>query len=104
MIPINNSDTAWLIVTDYLQDNDLPYLDLRNDIISPDVNQWIWDDPDMGITVGDKFNLTGTRQTICGSNLVGNDYHIDDMRFSNGNVGGEFGIGLDVGGNHDPNQ
>jgi len=40
MIPINNSDTAWLIVTDYNQDNDLPYEELREDILTSDGNQW----------------------------------------------------------------
>jgi hypothetical protein len=43
MIPINHSDTAWLIITDYNQDNNLPYEDLRNDIISPEINQWNWE-------------------------------------------------------------
>lgn len=42
MIPINNSDTAWLIVTDFNQDNNLPYLELKQDIISPNVNDWYW--------------------------------------------------------------
>ncbi len=40
MIPINNSDTAWLIVADYNQDNDLPYEDLRDDILNCNVNDW----------------------------------------------------------------
>ncbi len=42
MTPINNSDTAWLIVSDFNQDNNLPYEDLREDIISPDNNQWVF--------------------------------------------------------------
>lgn len=40
LIPINNSDTAWLIVADYNQDNNLPYEDLKEDIISPNVDEW----------------------------------------------------------------
>jgi hypothetical protein len=40
MIPINNSDTAWLIVSDYNQDNDLPYEELREDVANPNVNEW----------------------------------------------------------------
>jgi hypothetical protein len=40
MIPINNSDTAWLIVSDFNQDNDLPYKDLRDDILNCNVNEW----------------------------------------------------------------
>jgi hypothetical protein len=40
MTPINNSDTAWLIVSDYNQDNNLPYEDLREDILNPEINSW----------------------------------------------------------------
>jgi len=40
MIPINNSDTAWLIVSDYNQDNGLLYEDLREDILNCNVNEW----------------------------------------------------------------
>ncbi len=43
MIPINHSDTAWLIITDYLQDNNLPYEDLREDILNPEINNWDWE-------------------------------------------------------------
>ncbi len=42
MIPINNSDLSWLITTDYNQDNNLPYEELRQDIISPNVNDWYY--------------------------------------------------------------
>ncbi len=40
MVPINSSDTAWLIVSDYNQDNDFLYEDLREDVLNPDVDQW----------------------------------------------------------------
>jgi hypothetical protein len=40
MIPINNSDTAWLITADFNQDNNLPYLDLIEDINNPETDQW----------------------------------------------------------------
>ncbi len=43
MKPINNSDTAWLIVSDYNQDNDLPYEELREDILNPQINNWSYD-------------------------------------------------------------
>jgi hypothetical protein len=103
MVPINNSDTAWLILTDYNQDNDLPHEELREDIISPDVNSWYLEHVDIQVgggiisidveinvyiystnSVGDGF-LTGTGNTIgvfgervggnlwCGS-LVGGYY------------------------------
>ena len=42
MIPINNSDTAWLIVSDYNQDNNIPYEDLREDVLNPETNHWIY--------------------------------------------------------------
>jgi hypothetical protein len=42
MNPINNSDTAWLIVSDYNQDNGIFYEDLREDVLNPNVNQWHW--------------------------------------------------------------
>jgi hypothetical protein len=40
LIPINNSDTAWLIVSDFNQDNGRFYEDLREDVLNPDVNNW----------------------------------------------------------------
>jgi hypothetical protein len=40
MIPINNSDTAWLITADFNQDNNLPYLDLIEDINNPEIDKW----------------------------------------------------------------
>lgn len=42
MTPINNSDLAWLVVSDYNQDNGLPYEDLREDILNPEIEQWHW--------------------------------------------------------------
>ncbi len=49
MIPINNSDT-WLIVSDYNQENSLPYEDLKEDIYCPSINVEHWDDY-TGLTV-----------------------------------------------------
>ncbi len=48
MIPINNSDTAWLIVADYNQENDKFHKELREDVNNPEVNcqiiasDWDW--------------------------------------------------------------
>ncbi len=42
MIPINNSDTAWLIVSDYNQENNKFYEGLREDVYNPNINDWIW--------------------------------------------------------------
>ena len=52
MIPINNSDTAWLIVTDYNQDNNLPYEELREDIYNPAINQWHYENNIVCVGVG----------------------------------------------------
>ena len=41
MTPINNSDTAWLIVSDYNQDNGKFYEELREDILNPEINNWL---------------------------------------------------------------
>ena len=94
MIPINNSDTAWLIVSDFNQDNLIGYPDcLREDIYNPDVNDYYWEFTFTGvggggitvgvvfysiINVGDRYNY-----------LVG----------ANGNVG-DCGLEDYVGGNH----
>lgn len=41
MTPINNSDLAWLIVSDYNQDNNIPGADdLREDVYNPEINDW----------------------------------------------------------------
>lgn len=41
MVPINNSDTAWLIVADYNQDNGIGFPDaIREDVLNPDCNNW----------------------------------------------------------------
>jgi hypothetical protein len=43
MVPINNSDTAWLVVTDYKQENDLPYEELREDVLNPTINPYYYE-------------------------------------------------------------
>lgn len=40
MIPINNSDTAWLIVADYNQENSKYHEELRKDVLNPNVNDY----------------------------------------------------------------
>ncbi len=42
MTPINNSDTAWLIVSDYNQDNNKFYQELIDDVNNPNINEWFW--------------------------------------------------------------
>jgi hypothetical protein len=41
VIPINNSDLSWLIVSDYNQDNGKFYEELREDVLNPATNLWI---------------------------------------------------------------
>ncbi len=61
MIPINNSDTAWLIVTDYNQDNNLPYIDLREDVLNPEINDWMFHYHDFSAPIGGD-NTNGAEQ------------------------------------------
>jgi hypothetical protein len=102
MIPINNSDTAWLIVADWNQDNGKYHEELREDVNNPDINQWSWQLFDDGVggkievvssgdktagsigysTVGDianNFNNFGFLEiggVRAGSKMVGTNYHI----------------------------
>lgn len=100
MIPINNSDTAWLIVADYNQDNNLPYEDLKNDIYCPAINDWMWEDYQSiniksyfsveGYSVGGGFSNVGFIETSDDNGTPG-----DSAIYEN--------TGLYVGGNlHDP--
>ncbi len=96
MTPINNSDTAWLIVTDFNQDNGKFYADLRESIINPEIDQWCIEwrhaEPEVGgnqmnenvgngkCVVGDVdygFGRGGVGEgRICQGELVGgNDYY-----------------------------
>jgi hypothetical protein len=85
MNPINHSDTAWLIVSDYNQDNGLFYEDLREDVLNPEISQWkfewrlyngigcITGDTDAvgGTTIG--FSSVGSPHSIVGEiSVVGN--------------------------------
>lgn len=70
MIPVNNSDLAWLVIADYNQDNNIGFPDeLREDVYNPEVDQSTWESPR--------------------TNHIGGYSHIQ--------VGGSIG-GLDVGG------
>lgn len=75
MIPINNSNTAWLIVADYNQENDLYYEELREDILDPDVNNWDWEGQNFGVG---SFYYAGDVGSVC--DLLG------------GRVGGTIGV------------
>jgi hypothetical protein len=99
MNPINNSDTAWLIVSDYNQDNDLFYEELREDILNPEMNDWYYEatqsefDPYPGFT-----NFLAGRTV--GSHIrsfVGISNPIGYTTMVGGILCGEY-----VGGNSDP--
>ncbi len=104
MLPRNNSDTAWLIVSDYNQDNDIGFPDnLREDIIDPDINHWYWEWNNTvtipGINPNAIVNAVGFFGAVGGggssyasliSEPVGNAY---------GRIGGEDNTNNVVGGN-----
>ncbi len=71
MIPINNSNTAWLIVSDWNQENGKFYEELRKDVLEVNVNDWYFKGGDSvqevgGFAVGE---LVGTNNGY--SNYVG---------------------------------
>lgn len=97
MLPINNSDTAWLIVADFNQENDKSHEELRKDVISPDVNQWVYENGMHQVGVGEiqvGDSLVGDKQFIvgddhsrvgCDTSIVAGDYSMyGDL------VGGNF--------------
>lgn len=44
MIPINNSDLAWLVVSDYNQENEIFGVDeLREDVYNPEISKWYFE-------------------------------------------------------------
>jgi hypothetical protein len=99
MIPINNSDTAWLIVSDYNQENGKYHEELREDVSNPDVNHHDYEYyVDVGRYVGSIIDGIGRQ--------VG-DYQMDDRSYNvygltagseiNRYTGwGDFGVGGNV--------
>jgi hypothetical protein len=93
MIPINNSDTAWLIVSDYNQDNSIGYPDcLRDDIANPEVNVWYYEFENNTAGVGESAPISysvGLGSIIGGQNLIMN--FSDEVGSSLGEiVGGHY--------------
>jgi hypothetical protein len=93
MIPINNSDTAWLIITDYNQDNSLPYEDLLQDIYCPSINEWFYEyqlfDLASGSDEGDIADGNEYGDVVGeGDDLVGDYCDMDDFCLSGQHVGG----------------
>lgn len=104
MTPINNSDLAWLVVSDYNQDNDIGYPDaLREDIYNPEINTWCWEydefAQDVGRDVGTDEDYINTRR--CGSVGDRNDRQVGGVINSEsvGDVVGYRKIGKLVGSN-----
>ncbi len=77
MNPINNSDTAWLIVADYNQDNGRFHEDLREDVLNPEINDWKYDFISMsgGGSVGSVWAGASVGSDIIIGNAVGNNQH-----------------------------
>ncbi len=98
MTPINNSDTAWLIVTDYNQENDKFYEELREDILNPEIHSWY-------------YEYSGRLQVVVGTFNVIEGFvgHIRDEILNihvgggYGGVGGGFVISGNIVGGHAPN-
>ncbi len=105
MLPINNSDTAWLIVADYNQDNDYYHEELREDVLNPVIDEWNCE------FYCEDIKDFGTNSQMVGGDtmgdLVGNgEYDITDMvNDHNGAAVNRGVIGELVGGNpYDPNK
>jgi hypothetical protein len=105
MQPINNSDTAWLIVADYNQDNGKFYEDLIEDVLNPVTNDGCYDY---------EYNAhhLGPSNVGCCNNIESHVGHIPDVILNvtvgggYGGVGGGFVISGNVVGGHpdyDPN-
>jgi hypothetical protein len=89
MTPINNSDTAWLIVSDYNQDNNLPYETLREDVHNPDTDQWHWESFAINQGVGVAFDCT--IYSMVGQHYVGGFGSSGDF------IGGGIACSTEVG-------
>ncbi len=107
MIPINNSDTAWLIVSDYNQENDKFYEDLREDVLNPTTNLWVWEYSLLNAGFGIMEFGVGS---LGGGFEVGDRSCFEDQTASRsvgglGNNAGSLwvgGIQSFIGGSHDP--
>ncbi len=101
MIPINNSDTAWLIVSDYNQDDNIPFNDLREDIVDPDIDRWHWAwNTYSSIIGGVEYMIEMNDEVGCGLNYqVGGIGYGQTMHLA----GSQIVLGNRVGG-HDPDQ
>ncbi len=87
MTPINNSDTAWLIVSDYNQENGKFYEELRDDILNYNINDW-----DFEYRIG---GVVGAYEPISYRRLsrVGSNNHFDMVGACNLAESGVGGMG-----------
>jgi len=106
MIPINNSDTAWLIVSDYNQENDIGFPEqLREDVLEVNVNDWYYKngmvllytsihDPEVGgFAVGGSVGTANGDNAYVGTILHSHAGDADDL-CNNGLRGGMVGGNL----------
>lgn len=99
MIPINNSDLAWLVVSDFNQDNSIGYPDeLREDVHSPEINNWCYE-----YYPSPKYVGSAHAEHVGGCLNSSNVGHIVGMRNRNNIVGGIGNSDL-VGGNDSSNR
>jgi hypothetical protein len=91
MTPINNSDTAWLIVSDYNQENGISYEELREDVLNPEINQYhhiilyyILLGVGISHNVGGGMKEQAGDGSIVGRRVGGNMRHTDRVGFRSG--------------------
>jgi hypothetical protein len=114
IIPINNSDTAWLVVSDFNQENSLPSEDLRNDILNPDTEQWSPEfplafktpNPFMTNLFMTNFMDLGTHGRVVGSASGNPSELVNEIEILRSNfIGSCYVIGCYVGGSeHDSDK
>lgn len=99
MIPINNSDTSWLIVADYNQDNSIGFPEvLREDVCNVEVNEWNYEDTNRCVG-GESFEGVGGSRHI-GFQVGSNHFDCVGISVPNNSifVGDSEGLGCHVGG------
>lgn len=107
MVPINNSDTAWLIVADYNQDNSKFHEDLREDVLNPVISDWdnISIGDDGGTDVGARGRISGVGGNHAAIFYIGGvNNNVGNQHILSENVGGLYISGLVGGHVYDPYQ
>lgn len=100
MIPINNSDIAWLITADYNQDNDIGFPEaLRQDVLNPEINEFTYEHY-MLCVLKKNFLIKAGGNTLLDhwGNSVGADFNLELYGLGE-KVGWNSALSMAVGGN-----